>query len=118
MVACSRRQLLEHTAGLLSRKWTLHIVEALNTGVKRRSELSRLLPDTTQKVLTQTLREMERAGILERCIYPTVPPHVEYRLTVIGLGLLRLSSEFTLWFDTHHEDICKSQKVYDRQRKV
>ena len=60
MVPCPRRRLRDHTAGLLSRRWTLRIVIALSTGVKRRSELSRLLPGVTQKVLTETLREMER----------------------------------------------------------
>ena len=60
MVPCPRQRLRDHTAGLLSRKWTLRIVIALSTGVKRRSELSRLLPGVTQKVLTETLREMER----------------------------------------------------------
>ena len=96
MATRTRRQLLDHTASLLSRKWTLRIVVALSTGVKRRCELSRILPDATQKVLTETLREMERTGILERSIYPTIPPHVEYRLTNIGLGLMRLSNEFDL----------------------
>jgi len=116
MVACLRRRLRDHTAGLLSRKWTLRIVVALSSGVKRRSELSRLLPGVTQKVLTETLREMERTGMIERVVYPTVPPQVEYRLTMVGSGLLRLSSEFATWFDTHHEDMCKSQRIYDRQR--
>lgn len=117
MATGTRLQLLDHTAGLLSRKWTLRIVVALSGGVKRRSELSRMLPGATQKVLTETLREMERAGILERSIYPTIPPHVEYRLTMIGLGLMRLSSEFDLWFDMHHEDIRRAKKIYDKQKK-
>lgn len=117
MVTQARLQLLNHTAGLLSRKWTLRIVNVLSDGVKRRSELSKLLPDVTQKVLTETLREMERIGIIERSIYPTIPPHVEYGLTVVGLGLISLSNEFASWFDAHHEDMYKAQKVYDRRYK-
>ena len=116
MVPCPRRRLRDHTAGLLSRKWTLRIVIALSTGVKRRSELSRLLPGVTQKVLTETLREMERTGIVERFVYPVVPPKVEYRLTEVGLELLKLSKEFASWFDTHHENIHKAKRIYDRQR--
>lgn len=115
MALRAKRQLLHHTASLLSRKWTLHIVAALSTGVKRRSELSRTLPDVTQKVLTETLRDMERTGILERCIYPTIPPRVEYSLTAVGLDLMKLATEFHLWFDTHHETIHKAKKTYDRQ---
>ena len=115
MVPCPRRRLRDHTAGLLSRRWTLRIVIALSTGVKRRSELSRLLPGVTQKVLTETLREMERTGMIERIIFPTIPPHVEYPLTIVGSGLLRLSSEFATWFDAHHEDTRKSQRIYDKQ---
>ena len=117
MATRTRRQLLDYTASLLSRKWTLRIVVALSTGVKRRCELSRILPDATQKVLTETLREMERTGILERSIYPTIPPHVEYRLTNAGLGLMRLSNEFDLWFDMHHDNIHKARRTYDRQNK-
>lgn len=113
----ARRQLLDHTAGLLSRKWTLRIVGALSTGVKRRSELAKLLPDVAPKVLTETLREMERSGIIQRSIYPTVPPHVEYSLTMVGSGLLRLSKEFNLWFDMHHENIYKARRTYDKQKK-
>jgi len=108
---------LDHAVCLLSRKWTLRIVKVLSSDVKRRSELSRLLPGVTQKVLTETLREMERTGIIERYIYPTIPPHVEYRLTIVGLGLLRLSSEFRSWFDMHHEDMYKAQRIYDKQKK-
>lgn len=117
MVTQARLQLLHHTTGLLSRKWTLRIVKVLSGGVKRRSELSKLLPDVTQKVLTETLREMERVGIIERSVYPTVPPHVEYGLTVVGLGLISLSNEFASWFDAHYDDMYKAQKVYDRRYK-
>lgn len=117
MVTYLRRKLRDHAAGLLSRKWTLRIVVALSGGVKRRSELSQQLPEVTQKVLSETLREMERHGIVNRTVYPTTPPQVEYRLTRIGLGLLRLSREFSAWFDTHHEDMRNAQKSYDRRNK-
>ena len=117
MVSHPRRQLQDHAASLLSRKWTLRIVVVLSTGVKRRSELSRLLPNVTQKVLSETLREMERNGMIDRTVYPTIPPHVEYRLTTIGSGLLKLSNEFAIWFDTHHENIHNAQRTYNRRNK-
>ena len=70
MATRARRQLRDHAAGLLSRKWTLHIVGVLGRDTKRYSELSRQLPGVTQKVLTETLREMERTGNIERSIAP------------------------------------------------
>ena len=112
----TRRRLREHTIGLLARKWTLKIAKALNGDTKRHSEIARCLPGITQKVLTETLREMERTGIVERAIYPIVPPRVEYKLTTVGIELLRLSQEFASWFDTHHDNIHKAKKIYDRQR--
>ena len=102
--------------GLLARKWTLRIAMTLSDGTKRHSEIAKCLPGVTQKVLTETLREMERTGIVERAIYPIVPPKVEYKLTKIGIELLKLSHEFALWFDAHHENIHKAKRVYDRQQ--
>ena len=69
-------------------------------------------------LLTETLREMERTGIVERAVYPIVPPKVEYKLTEIGLGLIRLSQEFSSWFDDHCEHIHKSKKIHDKQKKL
>jgi DNA-binding HxlR family transcriptional regulator len=59
---------------------------------------------------------MERTGIVERSIYPIVPPKVEYKLTKIGVELLKLSREFATWFDNHHENIHKAKRIYDKQR--
>ncbi len=113
----ARRRLREHTVGLLARKWTLKIAMALNEDTKRHSEIARCLPGITQKVLTETLREMERTGIVEREVYPIVPPKVEYRLTSVGAELLMLTHAFTSWFDSHHENIHKAKKVYDKQKQ-
>lgn len=87
MPARDTLRLLNYTASLLSRKWTLPIVRALGVGTKRYSQLSRELPGVTQKVLTETLREMERSGLVKRAVYPTAPPQVEYKLTSVFLRL-------------------------------
>lgn len=58
---------------------------------------------------------MERTGIVERKVYTIVPPKVEYKLTSVGIELLKLSQEFANWFDAHHENIHKAKKVYDRR---
>lgn len=112
----ARRRLRDHTIGLLARKWTLKITVALSADTKRHSELVKCLPGITQKVLTETLREMERTGIIERFVHPIVPPKVEYKLTEIGLELLKLSHEFAKWFDIHHDGIHKSKRIYDKQQ--
>lgn len=116
VAARTKQRLRDHTVGLLTRKWTLRIAIVLSDGTKRHSEIARGLPEITQKVLTETLREMERTGIVERSIYPIVPPRVEYRLTKIGVELLKLSHEFAVWFDNHHENIHKAKRMYDKQR--
>lgn len=117
MVARARLLLQGHAKDLLSRKWTIHIVRAISSSVKRHSELSRLLPDISQKVLTATLREMERNGIITRTVYPTIPPRVEYRLTPSGLGLYGVSEELLSWLEAHHEQMYRSQKLYERHKK-
>lgn len=113
VAARTRQRLREYTVGLLARKWTLRIAIALNEETLRHSDIARLLPGITQKVLTETLREMERTGIVERTVYPVIPPRVEYRLTDIGVELLQLSRGFSRWFDTNHESIHKAKRIYD-----
>ena len=98
-------------ANLLFRKWTFPIIQALGTDTKRYSTLSRLLPEVAQKVLTEHLRQLERAGIVRRFFYPTIPPRVEYKLTEMGVDLLKLTKDINLWVERHHEEICKSYKT-------
>lgn len=102
---------------LLFRKWTFPIIQALGADTKRYSTLSRLLPEVAQKVLTEHLRQLERAGIVRRFFYPTIPPRVEYKLTEMGVDLLKLTKDINLWVERHHEEICKSQKAYDKHIK-
>ena len=72
---------------LLFRKWTIAIILSLGTETKRYSALHRSLPGVTQKVLTEHLKKLERAGIIRCFFYPTIPPRVEYKLTKTGLEL-------------------------------
>lgn len=78
---------VEVTLGLLSSKWKTLIIRELLTGTKRFSEIKRALPGVTQKMLTQSLRGLEEDGLIERKVYPVVPPKVEYRLSELGLSL-------------------------------
>src|SRR5436305_1673154 len=77
--------------GILDRlgdKWSMLIVLELSTGNVRFNELRRRIPDISQKMLTQTLRDLQRDGMVGRTVFPTVPPSVEYGLTPLGQSLL------------------------------
>lgn len=78
---------VEVTMNLLSSKWKVLIIRELLTGTKRFSEIKKTLPGVTQKMLTQSLRGLEEDGLIERKVYPVVPPKVEYRLSPLGWSL-------------------------------
>lgn len=72
---------VEYTATLIGNKWKIIILRDLLTGTKRYSELTRSIVGISAKVLTENLKDLERAGIISRTVYPVVPPKVEYSLT-------------------------------------
>ena len=78
---------VEITLNLLSSKWKTLIIRELLTGTKRFSKIKRMLPGVTQKMLTQSLRGLEDDGLIERKVYPVVPPKVEYKLSELGISL-------------------------------
>ncbi len=80
---CPAEKVLE----MLSGRWKILILQALFSEIKRFNELQRTLPKITQKVLTQQLRELETDGLINRVVYPEVPPRVEYSLTILGESL-------------------------------
>ncbi|MFP3159532.1 MAG: helix-turn-helix domain-containing protein [Hydrogenobaculum sp.] len=75
------------TLNILNGKWKLLIIKELLTGKKHFSELKKSMPEVTQKMLTKQLRELEYYGLIERKIYPEIPPKVEYSLTPLGESL-------------------------------
>lgn len=78
---------VEYTATLIGNKWKIIILRDLLTGTKRYSELTRSVVGISAKVLTENLKDLERAGIISRTVYPVVPPKVEYSLTKKGEDL-------------------------------
>ncbi len=81
-------------------KWKLLIVYYLRDGVRRFSQLQKSLPDITSKMLTQQLRELEADGVLQRTVYPVVPPKVEYALSKKGEALLPILAALHTWGET------------------
>lgn len=81
----------------ISDKWKILIIRDLLSGTKRFSELKKSLAPVTQKMLTQQLREMEADGLVQRTVYPVVPPKVEYSLTEFGLSLSPVIESMKKW---------------------
>ena len=98
---CPSRVLLDRVAD----KWTALIIHVLADGRRRFSELERQIGGISQKMLTQTLRELERDGLVERTVYPVVPPHVDYRLTPLGRSLREPLEALCAWAERHMPEI-------------
>jgi DNA-binding HxlR family transcriptional regulator len=99
---------VETSIDALAGKWKILILWYLRSEKKRFNELQKLLPNTTQKMLIQKLRELEEDGIVNREVYPVVPPKVEYSLTEYGKTLKPILKQLYLWGEKHKE--LKKQK--------
>lgn len=86
---------------LVSGKWTILVVFALHAKRSRPGELRRAIDGISPRMLVQTLRKLERHGLVERVVHPVVPPKVEYALTPLGLSLLEPLYELCRWTDNH-----------------
>jgi DNA-binding HxlR family transcriptional regulator len=108
---CPSRTVVE----VLANKWALYVLGALRRFDRplRFSELRRLLDGITQKMLTQTLRALERDGLIQRAVYPTVPPRVEYGLTELGVEAGRLTSAISEWSVANVGQIFAARASYD-----
>lgn len=92
---------VETTLTLISSKWKVLIVRDLLAGTKRFGELQRSVGNVSQKVLTAQLREMEEDGLVDRTVYPEVPPRVEYTLTELGRSLEPVLSALWNWGEVY-----------------
>lgn len=110
---CPTRLVLNRIAD----KWTVLVVSSLEQGTKRFSTLQREIGGVSQKMLTQTLRGLERDGLVHRTIYPTVPPKVEYTLTPLGRTLVGLVDAVRVWSEQHIEAVMQAQTHYDHHNK-
>jgi DNA-binding HxlR family transcriptional regulator len=106
---CPTRLVLDRVAD----KWTVLIIGKLSTQTLRFGELQREVSGISTKVLTQALRGLERDGIVNRQIYASVPPKVEYSLTPLGQTLVQLVDSMRLWAETNVEVILTARQTFD-----
>lgn len=109
---CDAREALDRIAD----KWTALIIHVLSRGTKRHSELQRLISGISQKMLTQTLRSLETDGIVDRKVYPVVPPKVEYSLTPLGRSLIEPLDAICRWAEKHLPEL-EAARAASRQRE-
>jgi DNA-binding HxlR family transcriptional regulator len=98
-------------------KWSVLVTVVLGDETKRFTELKRAIEGISQRMLTLTLRSLERDGLIKRTLYPTIPPKVEYALTPLGRTLLEPVSELAQWAQKHRADIQRARDSYERVAK-
>jgi len=108
---CPVRDVLDSVGG----KWTSLMILGLADGPRRFSQLRRFIPDISQRMLTQTLRDLQRDGYITRTVYPTQPPSVEYRLTPLGQSFLALLRSLVHWSTENHAAIRAARSIYDAE---
>ncbi|UIJ61458.1 helix-turn-helix transcriptional regulator [Amycolatopsis acidiphila] len=94
-------------------KWSVIVVCQLAGRTRRFNELRRLCHPINQRMLSTTLRALERDGLVTRTMHPTVPPRVEYALTTRGRSVLGLARGLAVWAEENHADIQRSRAAYD-----
>ena len=105
---CPSRIVLERIAD----KWTALIIQVLANGTQRYASLQRAIGGISQKMLTQTLRSLERDGLVLRKVHPVVPPKVEYRLCPLGESLAAQLQPLVTWANKNHAAVRKARTAY------
>lgn len=114
MKMCPCRGLLDMVAS----KWTALAIGALEGEPKRFGELKRRLDGISQKMLTQTLRTLERDGLVLRTVYPSVPLRVEYQLTELGRSLIEPLASLRTWAQRNYESVAEARETFDASEPV
>lgn len=108
---CPSRQILDR----IGDTWSVLIVGALASGSRRYTELAKRIEPISPKMLTQTLRGLERDGLIDRTVQAVVPPRVDYALTPLGRSLLGLVGALEAWAVGHIDDVLDARAKYDAQ---
>ena len=106
------REIIERVAD----KWTMLVLEVLEEhGVVRFTRLGELVGGISQKMLTKTVRQMERDGLVTRTVHPVIPPRVEYQLTPLGRSLGEAFCGVWVWAEKHGEEIERAREAFGRR---
>lgn len=108
---CPTRRVLD----MIADRWSVLVLGLLAHGPMRFSELKRRIGGISQKMLTQTLRELERSGIVTRTVYAEVPPRVEYEMTALGCTLGGIIETINDWAEANIGDVQRAQVEYDER---
>lgn len=112
LAECPSRQLLD----TLSDKWVVLVLVALAAGKQRHAELARKIAGVSQKMLTQTLRSLERDGMVTRTVTPTVPVRVDYELTALGADLSDEVRALKAWAEKYMPRVLAARRAYDARK--
>jgi len=107
---CPVRDLISQIGG----KWSVLLLETLAKRPYRFGELRRLVPDISQRMLTQTLRDLQRDGYVDREVFPTKPPSVEYSMTDLGRSLYEPLAQLLNWAEANHEAVRAARARFDQ----
>ncbi|BCL84694.1 helix-turn-helix transcriptional regulator [Ktedonobacteria bacterium brp13] len=108
---CLSRQVLQ----LIADQWTPLVIYTLEEGTMRFGQLLKRIDGISKKMLTQTLRAMERSGLVLRVVYPVVPPVVEYSLTPLGRTLIESMNALRVWAYGHLQEVAHARTMYDQR---
>ncbi|WP_396331894.1 winged helix-turn-helix transcriptional regulator [Burkholderia anthina] len=103
------RQILDR----IGDKWSLYIIATLNDGARRFNELKREIDGISQRMLTLTLRGLERDGLITRTVFATIPPRVDYALTPLGETLLEPVMALVMWAEKNKQPIAQARERFD-----
>ncbi len=106
---CRIREILDRVGD----KWSLFVISCLGDGPKRFTHLKQSVDGISQRMLTVTLRGLERDGIVRRTVYPVMPPRVDYELTPLGRTLLDATGALIAWADAHLDEVDQARASYD-----
>jgi DNA-binding HxlR family transcriptional regulator len=112
------KEYLRDTLDRIGDKWSLLAVAHLSDGPLRFGQLLRAMDGISQRMLTVTLRHLERDGLVSRTVFPVIPPRVDYELTDLGQSLVDAAAELCEWALRHHDLITASRAAFDTSRSV
>ncbi len=108
------RQILERAGD----KWSILVIATLQSGATRYTDLQKSIQGISQRMLTLTLRQLQRDGLVSRTAYPEVPPRVEYMLTALGASLIETMMSLVTWAADHHREIQEHRAQFDSRESV